>query len=206
MLNQTTSGFRLIESKYILISQVFPFPLYSHSFLEFHLSNITHLIRCWPWWPTLPFWKLMASFLRTPRWEKSSFEVRGGQGGGIIFCAQKYNRPPISYDYQERARTILAGCRGGSVGSYTDSPGDENLGMDLLVDQNLGAWFPRGSNLGAWCLDGPTFAQGWRSFGDMWPTTSPRGTETQLTGGTSCSAQVFYQFSIRSNIIVNSCI
>ena len=56
-----------------------------------------------------------------------------------IFGVQKYIRPPISFDYQERARTILAGCRGGSVGSYTDSPGDENLGMDLLVDQNLGA-------------------------------------------------------------------
>merc|ERR1711971_1179086 len=28
-------------------------------------------------------------------------------------------------DAKERARTILAGCRGGSVGSYTDSPGME---------------------------------------------------------------------------------
>lgn len=28
-------------------------------------------------------------------------------------------------DAKERARTILAGCRGGSVGSYTDSPGIE---------------------------------------------------------------------------------
>ncbi|KAJ3616969.1 hypothetical protein MTP99_014363 [Tenebrio molitor] len=28
-------------------------------------------------------------------------------------------------DAKERAKTILAGCRGGSVGSYTDSPGIE---------------------------------------------------------------------------------
>lgn len=28
-------------------------------------------------------------------------------------------------DVKERARTILGGCRGGSVGSYTDSPGIE---------------------------------------------------------------------------------
>lgn len=33
--------------------------------------------------------------------------------------------PRFPEDTKERARTILAGCRGGSVGSYTDSPGIE---------------------------------------------------------------------------------
>ena len=61
--------------------------------------------------------------------------IRGGCGG-IIFGAQKCIRPPISFDYQERARTILAGCRGGSVGSYTDSPGDGTYGMKEVVGQN----------------------------------------------------------------------
>ena len=65
--------------------------------------------------------------------------IRGGRDVGGSFSVPKFIRPPISFDYQERARTILAGCRGGSVGSYTDSPGDETLGMDVLVDQNTGA-------------------------------------------------------------------
>ena len=66
---------------------------------------------------------------------------RRGRGVGGLFPVPKntYIQSPISSDYQERARTILAGCRGGSVGSYTDSPGDETLGMDVLVDQNTGA-------------------------------------------------------------------
>ncbi|VEN59555.1 unnamed protein product [Callosobruchus maculatus] len=33
--------------------------------------------------------------------------------------------PKFPEDAKQRARTILAGCRGGSVGSYTDSPGIE---------------------------------------------------------------------------------
>ncbi|CAH1968291.1 unnamed protein product [Acanthoscelides obtectus] len=33
--------------------------------------------------------------------------------------------PQFPEDAKERAKTILAGCRGGSVGSYTDSPGIE---------------------------------------------------------------------------------
>lgn len=33
--------------------------------------------------------------------------------------------PQFPSDAKERARTILKGCRGGSVGSYTDSPGIE---------------------------------------------------------------------------------
>ena len=66
--------------------------------------------------------------------------IRGGRVWGDYFrCLKIYPSSYISFDYQERARTILAGCRGGSVGSYTDSPGDETLGMDVLVGQNLGA-------------------------------------------------------------------
>lgn len=33
--------------------------------------------------------------------------------------------PKFPTDAKERARTILKGCRGSSVGSYTDSPGIE---------------------------------------------------------------------------------
>ena len=59
--------------------------------------------------------------------------------GDYFRCPKIYPSPYISSDFQERARTILAGCRGGSVGSYTDSPGDETFRMDVLVDQNFGA-------------------------------------------------------------------
>lgn len=33
--------------------------------------------------------------------------------------------PSFPVDAKQRAKTILAGCKGGSVGSYTDSPGIE---------------------------------------------------------------------------------
>ena len=44
-----------------------------------------------------------------------------------------------------------------------------------------------------------TCSQAWRSSGDMWRSTSPRGTEAPLTGATSCFVQVSFSLP-RTNI------
>ena len=43
----------------------------------------------------------------------------------LVSYPELLNDPKFPSDIKERARTILTGCRGGSVGSYTDSPGIE---------------------------------------------------------------------------------
>lgn len=43
----------------------------------------------------------------------------------LVSYPKLLNDKQFPEDAKERARTILAGCRGGSVGSYTDSPGIE---------------------------------------------------------------------------------
>ncbi|ENN78579.1 alanine aminotransferase 1 [Dendroctonus ponderosae] len=43
----------------------------------------------------------------------------------LVTMPQLLEDPRFPADAKERARTILKGCRGGSVGSYTDSPGIE---------------------------------------------------------------------------------
>lgn len=43
----------------------------------------------------------------------------------LVTYPKLLNDSSFPEDAKERARTILAGCRGGSVGSYTDSPGIE---------------------------------------------------------------------------------
>lgn len=46
-------------------------------------------------------------------------------------------------DTKQRARIILAGCRGGSVGSYTDSPGIE------VIRQHVAQYIERRDGLPA---------------------------------------------------------
>ncbi|KAF6203321.1 hypothetical protein GE061_003739 [Apolygus lucorum] len=43
----------------------------------------------------------------------------------LVTLPELLNDPRFPDDVKERAKIILAGCRGGSVGSYTDSPGIE---------------------------------------------------------------------------------
>ncbi|RZC33906.1 alanine aminotransferase 2, partial [Asbolus verrucosus] len=43
----------------------------------------------------------------------------------LVSYPKLLNEPQFPEDAKERAKTILAGCRGSSVGSYTDSPGIE---------------------------------------------------------------------------------
>lgn len=44
---------------------------------------------------------------------------------GLVVYNPLFKDSNISDDVKERARIILSGCKGGSVGSYTDSPGIE---------------------------------------------------------------------------------
>lgn len=43
----------------------------------------------------------------------------------LVSLPSLLDSPDFPEDAKERARTILKGCRGGSIGSYTDSPGIE---------------------------------------------------------------------------------
>lgn len=43
----------------------------------------------------------------------------------LVTYPKLLNDPQFPEDTKQRARLILSGCRGGSVGSYTDSPGIE---------------------------------------------------------------------------------
>jgi len=43
----------------------------------------------------------------------------------LVSLPELFNDPRFPDDVKKRAKAVLAGCRGGSVGSYTDSPGIE---------------------------------------------------------------------------------
>lgn len=52
---------------------------------------------------------------------------------GLCVYEKLFDDPSIPSDAKERARAILNGCKGSSLGSYSDSAGKHRATFDLMT-------------------------------------------------------------------------